>query len=316
VTAPVAHALVLTAGLGTRLRPLTLVRAKPAIPLAGTPMIRRTVGALVAAGVTDITCNLHYLPHSLTAVLGDGADLGARVRYSWELPTILGSAGGPRRALDIIGADTFFLLNGDTLTDASLPHIARAHQESGALVTMALVPNTEPEKYGGIVLDSKGCMIGSVKAVPGAAGSYNFIGVQVAHRDVFAPLSPTQPSASVGEVYDRLIAERPGSIRGVVVDARFWDIGTVADYWRTSFALAEPGDVIRGERTTIDARASVRDSILWDDVRVEHGAILDRCIVTDGVYIAPGTIYRQSIVRREGEGVSATPLSGALAEGR
>lgn len=312
MTTPISHALVLTAGLGTRLRPLTLVRAKPAIPLAGTPMIRRTVGALVAAGVTNITCNLHYLPQSVTAVLGDGSDLGARVRYSWELPTILGSAGGPRRALDIIGADTFFLLNGDTLTDASLPDIATAHQASGALVTLALVPNTEPEKYGGIILNSKQCMTGSAKAGAGAAGSYHFIGVQVAHRDVFAPLSPTQPSASVGEVYNRLITEHPGSIRGVVVDARFWDIGTVADYWRTSFALAEPGDVIRGDRTAIESRASVRDSILWDDVTVENGAILEGCIVTDGVHVAPGT-YRQSIVRREGDGVIATPRPGAIA---
>ena len=94
MTAPIRHALVLTAGLGTRLRPLTDVRAKPAIPVAGEPMIRRIISWLARHGVTDLVLNLHYRPETLTAVVGDGADLAVRVRYSWE-PRILGSAGGP-----------------------------------------------------------------------------------------------------------------------------------------------------------------------------------------------------------------------------
>src|SRR5436190_23809282 len=97
-------ALVLSAGLGTRLHPLTLARAKPAIPLAGRPMIHRIVQWLVRNEVTDIVVNLHHLPATITRVLGDGSDLGAAVRYSWEQPRVLGSAGGPRQALAILGA--------------------------------------------------------------------------------------------------------------------------------------------------------------------------------------------------------------------
>src|SRR6185503_20979023 len=100
-TPPLRRALVLTAGLGTRLRPLTLVRAKPAIPVAGEPLVRRIVGRLAAQGVTDVVLNLHHLPATLTRVIGEGADLGVRARYSWE-PHLLGSAGGPRRALPLI----------------------------------------------------------------------------------------------------------------------------------------------------------------------------------------------------------------------
>jgi len=81
-----ADALVLAAGFGTRLQPLTSVRAKPAIPLAGEPIARRIVSWLAASGVNRATVNLHHLPHTLTAVLGDGTDLGAHVRYSWESP--------------------------------------------------------------------------------------------------------------------------------------------------------------------------------------------------------------------------------------
>src|SRR2546425_11132850 len=82
------HALVLTAGLGTRLRPLTDVRAKPAIPVAGEPLVRRIIAWLAANGVTDLVLNLHHLPATLTAQVGDGSDLSARVRYSWEQPAI------------------------------------------------------------------------------------------------------------------------------------------------------------------------------------------------------------------------------------
>src|SRR5206468_8841769 len=136
----ITHALVLTAGLGTRLRPLTDVRAKPAIPVAGEPMIRRIITWLAAHGVTDLVLNLHHRPETLTAVVGDGADLSVRVRYSWE-PRILGSAGGPRQALPLVAADPFLVVNGDTIADVDLSVLAAAHDTSDAIVTLALVPN-------------------------------------------------------------------------------------------------------------------------------------------------------------------------------
>src|SRR5882757_4599514 len=153
---PTPRALVLTAGLGTRLSPLTNVRAKPAMPVAGEPLIRRIVTWLVQNGVTDLVLNLHHRPETLTAVLGDGHDLGARVRYSWEQPRILGSAGGPRLARAIVGAETFLIINGDTLTDLDLRPLCEAHEASGALVTLALVPNREFLRYGGVQLDAGG----------------------------------------------------------------------------------------------------------------------------------------------------------------
>src|SRR5437868_5530059 len=134
-----SQALVLTAGRGRRLRPLTYARAKPAIPVAGEPMIRRIIAWLATHGVRDLVLNLHHLPETLTAVVGDGADLGARVRYSWE-PMILGSGGGPRLAQAIVGARTFWIINGDTLTDVNMAALAAQHASSPlARVTLALV---------------------------------------------------------------------------------------------------------------------------------------------------------------------------------
>jgi len=232
------QALVLAAGLGTRLRPLTDVCAKPAIPVAGEPLIRRIVRWLAAHDVNDLVVNLHHLPHTLTAVLGDGSDLSVRVRYSWEQPQILGSAGGPRLALDIIGGDTFIIVNGDTLTDLPLHGLVEAHRRSDALVTLALVPNREPEKYGGAIMTDDGTVTGFAARGPSAKGSYHFIGVQMVHAEAFRPLAAGRPAPSIGGLYDALIAARPGSIRGYLSDAAFWDIGTPEDYANTSAAFA------------------------------------------------------------------------------
>jgi NDP-sugar pyrophosphorylase family protein len=228
------RALVLAAGLGTRLRPLTDVCAKPAIPVAGEPIVRRIARWLASYGVTDLVVNLHYLPHTVTAVLGDGSDLSVRVRYSWEQPEILGSAGGPRHALDIVGDDTFIIANGDTLTDLNLNRLIDAHRASHSLVTLALVPNREPDKYGGVTLHDDSTVARFVPRGTTAQGSYHFIGVQVAHADAFRSLAPGRPARSVGGVYDALIAQNPRSVCGFVSDAAFWDIGTVEDYERTS----------------------------------------------------------------------------------
>jgi len=300
-----SHALILAAGLGTRLRPLTDIRAKPAIPVAGEPLVRRIVAWLARGGVTDTTVNLHYLPHTLTAVLGDGSELGARVRYSWEQPVVLGSAGGPRQAADIVGADTFWLVNGDTLTDVDLDAMADAHGKTDALVTLALVPNTENLRYGGVRVDADGRVLGFVARGPAAQGSFHLIGVQLARREAFASVARGVPVNSTGGLYERLIAERPGSIRAFVSSARFWDIGTVADYWKTSHQLG--GDHGDAPRTTSTARVS--RSILWDRVEIGDAAELDECIVTDDVVVPPRARYRRMILMREPDGRTiATPL--------
>jgi mannose-1-phosphate guanylyltransferase len=233
----ITHALVLAAGLGTRLRPLTLTCAKPAMPIGGEPLVRRIINWLAHEGVGDVVVNLHYLPETITRVVGDGSDLGVQVRYSWEQPRILGSAGGPRRALPIIGASTFFVVNGDTLTDLKLAPMAAAHGSSGALVTIALIPNREPARYGGARLDAERRVTGFVPRGAEAADSYHVIGVQAAQAEAFAGLKDGEPVNSVRGLYEQLVATKPGSIRGYVCEASFWDIGTPEDYAATDAAF-------------------------------------------------------------------------------
>jgi len=308
----IAHALVLTAGLGTRLQPLTLVRAKPAVPVAGEPIVRRIIRWLAREHVTDLVLNLHHLPQTLSASVGDGSDLGVRVRYSWEQPEVLGSAGGPRRALPMIGSDTFFLINGDTMTDLALAPLAEAHLQSGALVTMALVSNREPERYGGVVLTADGSFKGFVSRGAAAVGSYHFIGVQAVHANAFSAI-PDGRVANVHAVYDALASSNPGCVRGYPCTAAFWDIGTPADYWTTNAAFlgGESPERTYGRHTHIDPTSHVSRSILWDDVEVQGRAVVEDCIVTDGVTVPAGAIYRQSILVREGDNVVATTLEAA-----
>jgi mannose-1-phosphate guanylyltransferase len=291
-------ALVLTAGLATRLRPLSLVRAKAAVPVAGEPLARRILRQLAAAGVTEAVLNLHHLPHTLTAVVGDGSDLGIRVRYSWEMP-VLGSAGGPRRALPLLGKSTFLLLNGDTLTDFDLVSLVASHRQSGALVTMAVVPNSEPAKYGGIVADGEGIVTGFTLR-GSSERSFHFVGVQVAEAEAFAPLEDGRPAESVRELYPMLLQTRPGSVRVHVSSAEFHDIGTPDDYLRTSLLLAarEGLGTLRGARARVGTGARVHDSVLWDDVQVGEGASLRQCIVTDGAQIPADTSWIGVTIRK------------------
>lgn len=291
-------ALVLTAGLATRLRPLSLVRAKGAMPVAGDPLVRRILRQLRDADVTDAVLNLHHLPHTIAAAVGDGADLGMRVRYSWEMP-VLGSAGGPRQALSLLGTSPFLIVNGDTLTGIDLARLITAHRHSDALVTMAVVPRTEPERYGGIRINDDGAFTGVTKRGVDD-DSLHFVGVQVAEAEAFAALPAGKPAESVADLYPRLIGQAPGSVRAHVCEGEFFDIGTPEDYLRTSLTLSAREGLGNGVgvRTRVDPTAQVRDSILWDDVVVGAGARLERCVVTDGVEVPAGTAWTGCSLRR------------------
>lgn len=300
-------ALVLTAGLATRLRPLSFVRAKAALPVAGEPLVRRILRSLKAAGVTDAVLNVHHLPHTLTRRVGEGADLGMRIRYSWEMP-VLGSAGGPRHALPLL-AGRFLIVNGDTLTDTDIGAVIADHERSGALVTMAVIPNTEPEKYGGVIVDAEGVVTGFVRR-GSSERSHHFIGVQVAEGEAFAALPDNTPHESVSALYPALMSARRGAVRAHVCAAEFMDIGTPADYLQTALLLRnrEAGGspsartFEHGARSTIAESARIENSILWDDVEVGEGAMLRECVVTDGAHVPGDTSWIGVSMRRaEGE---------------
>jgi NDP-sugar pyrophosphorylase family protein len=325
------RALILTAGLGTRLRPLTYIRAKAAVPVNGETLVRRVVLWLAGQGVNDLILNLHHHPQSIAASVGDGSDLGARVRYSWEQP-VLGSAGGPRRALPLLvgpewrsasapgpglplagqdsriahsesrtiagtASDTFIIVNGDTLTDVDLPAMLKHHAQSGAMVTMAVIPNPMPGKYGGVVVAQDNRITGFTRAGT-APLTYHFIGVQIVERRAFSDLEDGVPVESVNRLYPRLMAAEPGSVVAFVCDAAFCDIGTPADYLRTSveLAAAEGDRLTAGRNVQIAPSAALTRTALWDDVVVGANAVLVDCIVADNARVPAGARYEQCAI--------------------
>lgn len=256
--------------------------------------------------------NLHYLPETITAQVGDGSDLGLRVRYSFESP-VLGSAGGPRKALALLPDEDFFIINGDTLTNVNLDAMAANHRETGALVTIAVVPNQWPQRYGGLVVDALG-RFHSVVPRGSSVRSYHVVGVQVAHPSAFAHLPLDEPAESISGVYRALVKTNIGAVRAFLTQADFWDVGTPADYLDASRSIGEregrPFPHV-GAGSLVDPTASLVETVLWDRVEVGAGAVLNRCIVADGVTIPAGVRFQNCvIIQREGELVVADMSHG------
>jgi mannose-1-phosphate guanylyltransferase len=285
--------IVLTAGLGTRLDPLTRLLAKPAVPLAGRTLIERVLGWLAGQGVTDVILNLHHLPETITSITGDGAQLGLGVRYSWESP-ILGSAGGPRRAFGLLDEDTAVIVNGDTLCEFDLRAMLDAHDTARADVTMALVPNPAPQHYNGVLMDDSGRVTGFVPKGQ-ASGSWHFIGVQIARASVFAGLDDGVPAETVAGIYRAGIAEGRLHVRGFAVDQPFLDVGTARDYHTAALTLAQtPADLV-GTGCPVDGTARLDRTVVWPGSSVDANAVLEECIVA-GVALPAGFAARRTVL--------------------
>jgi NDP-sugar pyrophosphorylase family protein len=175
--------------------------------------------------------------------------------------------------------------------------MSRRHVESGALVTMALIPNPQPEKYGGVLIGDSERVTGFTRA--GATReNYHFIGVQFAEARVFADLVDGVPAESVNVLYPRLMAGDPGCIAAFVSAASFQDIGTPQDCLRTSIELAQQeGDrLAAGRNVQVAASATVRGTALWDDVVIGAHATLIDCIVGDGARIPDHARYERCAI--------------------
>ena len=288
-------ALVLTAGLGTRLAPLNRVRAKPAVPVAGIPLVLRILRSLASQHVRSAVLNLHHKPETITRWVGHGTDIGITVRYSWE-STILGTAGGPRKALALLG-QRFFIINGDTLADVDLDALLRAHEANDADVTLALTPNPTPQRYGGVTVDDRAYVTGF--APSGTRVGHHFVGVQMVEASVFSGIRDGEAAASIGGVYDDLLQRSTHAIQAHWVSAGFRDVGTPEDYLTTSLAIAESEGLRTlpiGEGSEVHPSASLTRTAVWNDVVIEAGCRLIDCVVADGVRLPGGSVYERQVI--------------------
>jgi NDP-sugar pyrophosphorylase family protein len=187
------RALILAAGEGQRLRPLTLHMPKPMVPVGGRPVLEHLIALLRLHGIDEIAINLHYRPEAITQYFGDGRTFGAAITYSHET-RLLGSAGAAR-ALERFLTDTFLVLYGDVLTDANLSALVAYHRETGAAGTIGLYEVSDPSRCGIVELDASGRMTRFVeKPAPGmVAGNLANSGILVLEPSVLREIPPDEP---------------------------------------------------------------------------------------------------------------------------
>lgn len=222
-------AMILAAGLGTRLRPLTNHTPKPLLPIAGTPLIVWNLLLLRRHGITDVIVNLHHLGHLIEQALGDGTQIGLRLTYSHE-PVILGTGGGLKQAEAFFGGEPFLVLNGDTLVELDLKAVMQFHHRHGGLATMVLRDDPEAKQWGAVEVDAgqRILRINGRGASAAAAAIRMFAGIHVMHPRLLRDV-PAGRESSIIDAYVREI-ERGEAVFGFDMQGYWSDIGTSQRY--------------------------------------------------------------------------------------
>ena len=290
------RAMVLSAGYGTRLWPLTEDRTKPAIPILGKPLVGYVAEYLARFGVDDIIVNLHHRPESVRKALGDGSQFGVKLQYVEE-PEILGTSGALDNAKSFFLEDTFVVINGKIITDIDLTAALDTHRKSGAIATLVLLRNIKRELF--TVVQTDNGLITGFGGMPSddSQDPLMFTGIQFMEPAIFRYIPQNVFSHSTTDVYPEAMAAGE-KIAAHVAKGRWYELSTLRRYVEISLELMkDAGNTISvGTACTIDNEADVRDAILWDRVKIDAGARVKRAVLADGVTITSGETIQNAVV--------------------
>lgn len=318
--------MILAAGFGTRLWPLTVGRTKPAIPFLNRPLIAYTIEYLKQYGVEDLIVNLHHEPESVREQIGDGSRYGVRINYSVEEPEILGTSGALDRVRDQLDQETFVVINGKIITDIDLGAAIATHRNRKALATLVLLPNHKRERFSDVKIteDSRIAeFAGFPEPIPHSASRIPhfplmFTGIHILEPGIFDYIPRGVFSDSVRDVYPRAMADGKIIAAHVADDESLWrELSTVERYLTISleFLGRDGRDVVMDEGCEIETGATVERSVLWKRVRVESGARLTDCIIGDDVLIPSDAEFRRAaIVRADVASLDERPEKALPAE--
>jgi NDP-sugar pyrophosphorylase family protein len=230
--------MILAAGYGSRLRPLTSYLPKPLVPVLNRPLLWYLLGSLRRAGVHEIAINLHYRGDQIRRWLGNGSRFGVQVTYSDEAE-LLGSAGGVRRLRQFFGDVPAIIIHGDLLFDIDLAAVIQYHQCREAQATIVLHPAHHRYRYGMIKVNALGEIAQFVDQhapwTPGPLIETVFTGVQILEPAVLDAI-PAGPAMLTTAVYPRLLG-RPGRLYGYLMQGYWSDLGTPRRYWEANMDL-------------------------------------------------------------------------------
>lgn len=236
-------AMILAAGLGTRLRPLTNTIPKPLLPVAEMPLIIWNLLLLRAYGIRDVIINLHYLGNMIEEAIGDGSRWDMQVRYSHE-PTLLGTGGGLKTAEWFFEQHPFLVINGDTLIELDVKALVEFHRTHGGVATLVLRDDPQSAQWGAVESDAQNRIFRingrgrSQAELTGPLVQRMFAGVHILHPSILHD-APADRPFSIIDTYTNELA-RGSSIFGFLHAAYWSDIGTVARYAQAQ-ADAEAG---------------------------------------------------------------------------
>ncbi|MEP6919929.1 MAG: NDP-sugar synthase [bacterium] len=309
------RAMILSAGYGTRLWPLTEDRTKPAIPILGKPLVGYVAEYLAGYGYHDIIVNLHHRPDSVRNALGDGSRFGVVLHYVEE-PEILGTSGALDNARALLGNETFVVINGKLITDIDLAAALETHRKSGAIATLVLLPNKRRERFT-MVETTEGLLKGfagmPAPDFPEEDAPLMFTGIQILEQRIFDYIPRGVFSHSTTDVYPQAIANGE-RIATHVAAGKWYELSTLQRYLDINLSmLGEKGsEVTRGARSVISETADVSHAVLWDDVVVEENARVRRAVLADGVRIRAGEVIEDAIVVRNALIQGKTPPAKAM----
>ena len=290
--------MLLAAGHGARLRPLTARRPKPIVPLGNSPLAGVALEHLAGLGVRSVVANTHPKPDLVERVLRDACPSSVRLSFSRELE-LLGTGGGLRKAWPLFAdpdADVI-VMNGDTLFAPDLQRALRLHEAHGAVATMILRPTDDPERFGAIGVDQAG-LVRSLLGSPAPEGlrSLMFTGVHILSPEAHASLP--EKGCVIRHAYRQWV-DRAAPVLGVVDKSPWADLGTIAEYYKANMDLAsglrswpgvEPrGGSIVGAGVTLQTGAYIQQSVVGEGAVLGTGVRVERCVVW------PGTVLSESV---------------------
>ena len=244
-------AMILAAGFGTRLFPLTIDRTKPAIPFLGKPLVGYVAEYVAKHGVTEFVVNLHHQPQSVIDALGDGTEFGVKIDYTVEEPKILGTAGALDNAREFLQDDTFLIVNGKIITDIDISAALETHKSSGAIATMILKPNSKREKF--TIVETVGGLVTGFGdyAKPVSEDELRdteheivtplmFTGIHILEPRVFDYIPRGVYSDIVPTFYNPALAKGE-KIAAHITDANWFELSTIPRYLDISLAMMGAG---------------------------------------------------------------------------
>ncbi len=315
------RAMVLAAGLGTRLRPLTYEIPKPMVPVLDRPVMEHIVDLLARHGFSEVIANLHYFPDSISEHFGD------RLDYHYE-EELLGTAGGVRACREFFGSEPFLVISGDALTDIDLSALVARHRDTGGIATLSVKKVADTREYGVVLHDPDGRITGfQEKPAPEEALSdLGNCGIYVFSPEIF-DYFPERPFADwAKDVFPALLEnDVPFYIHEV---AEYWnDVGSLGELRQGTFdALAgelhlelvgevlAPGVTV-ADGSTLPADAEV-EAPVWIGRDVEIGAgvrITGPVVLGDRARVGDGAQLRSSIVFPGTALAAQSILIGAIA---